>query len=213
MSEMFDDLRAAQMEMPQFQKNAQNPHFKHNYTTLDDLLPAVLPILNKHNFVLLQQPTFHEGQPALRYRLLHKSGEEVTDVMPLLAIKDDPQAQGSAITYARRYSLVTLLGLSAEADDDGNSSRPAPRKAPAKTAPKQSPNGATLASEAQVRKMYAVHKELTPDAQMALEGWLKRVQPSSIVEGEPPHFGRIQSVMADRVIEQMEKAPKQPVSA
>ena len=58
------------------------------------------------------------------------------------------------------------------------------------------------------------HKELTGDAQMALEGWLKRVQPQSIVEGEPPHFGRIQAVMADRVIEQMEKAPKrEPVKA
>jgi hypothetical protein len=51
------------------------------------------------------------------------TGESVEDVMPLMLVKEDPQAQGSAITYARRYSLLTLLSLTADEDDDGEAAR------------------------------------------------------------------------------------------
>ena len=129
-STLFADLLAAQMEMPALQKSAINPHFRNRYVPLEELLQTVVPILNKHNFVLLQSPTIHDdGQPALEYRLLHVSGESVMNTMPLMSAKDDPQAQGSAITYARRYSLMSLLGLTADADDDAEATRAAPRAA------------------------------------------------------------------------------------
>lgn len=200
MSEMFADLLAAQKEMPALQKSAINPHFKNKFVPLDELLSTVIPILNAHNFVLMQAPAIWNDAPALTYRLIHSSGEVVGDTMLLMCGKDDPQGQGSAITYARRYSLMSMLGLTADADDDGN--KPAPK---AKPAAKKEPKAA---DEHQVKVMFAIHKTLTDDAQMALEGWLKRVQPNSIIEGEPPHFGRIAAEMANRVIEQMEKAPK-----
>ena len=125
---LFPDLLAAQGEMPALQKSAINPHFKNRYVPLEELIPAILPILNKHNFILLQQPTTIDGQAALRYRLVHSSGEEVADTM-LLMSKDDPQGQGSAITYARRYSLMSLLGLTADVDDDAETTRKAERPA------------------------------------------------------------------------------------
>lgn len=124
---MFADLLAAQKEMPALQKSAINPHFKNRFVPLDELIQTVLPILNKHNFVLLQQPALHEGQPCLQYQLLHASGESVGCMMPLLCDKNDPQSQGSAITYARRYSLMSLLGLTADVDDDAEITRTAPR--------------------------------------------------------------------------------------
>ena len=123
-STMFADLLAAQKEMPALQKSAINPHFKNRYVPLEELLQTVVPILNKHNFVLLQMPDIGgSGQPCLSYELRHASGERLGSTMPLLCAKDAPQAQGSAITYARRYSLMALLGLSADVDDDAEKTR------------------------------------------------------------------------------------------
>lgn len=129
---MHTDLLAAQREMPVLQKSAINPHFGNRFVPLDELIPAVLPILNKHNLVLLQQPTVQDGKPALRTVLMHSSGEVLESTMLLQATKDDPQQQGSAITYARRYSLLSWLGLVADVDDDAethrtNGQQPAPR--------------------------------------------------------------------------------------
>src|SRR3990167_3674296 len=68
-STMFADLLAAQKEMPALQKSAINPHFKNRYVPLEELLQTVVPILNKHNFVLLQMPCQSGGDmtPALEY--------------------------------------------------------------------------------------------------------------------------------------------------
>ena len=120
---MFADLLAAQKEMPALQKSGINPHFKNRYVPLEELLQTVLPILNAHGFILTQTPCISDGQPALKTELLHPSGGIVTGTMLLLCAKDDPQGQGSAITYARRYSLMSLMGLTADVDDDAEKTR------------------------------------------------------------------------------------------
>lgn len=142
-STMFADLLAAQKEMPNLQKSAINPHFGNKFVPLEELLQTVLPILNAHNFVLLQMPGYAAGGTAtLQYELLHASGEKIQGEMLLLCAKDDPQGQGSAITYARRYSLMSLLGLTADIDDDAETTRkngqqPAQRPAGAVSRPTQ----------------------------------------------------------------------------
>lgn len=131
-SAMFADLLAAQKEMPDLQRSAINPHFQNRYVPLEELIEKVVPVLNKHNFVLMQMPGIgSEGIPVLHYLLRHASGEIIEGIMLLMAAKDDPQGQGSAITYARRYSLMAMLGLCADADDDANRAQnpPKPRQA------------------------------------------------------------------------------------
>lgn len=120
---MFLDLLAAQRAMPAIQKSAINPHFKNKYVPLEELIQVIVPVLNEHNFILTQFPTTLDGQPALETQLRHVSGEVIPSTMLLLCAKDDPQGQGSAITYARRYSLMSLLGLAADLDDDGDKAR------------------------------------------------------------------------------------------
>lgn len=73
----------------------------------------------------MQEPcALDNGQPALRTRLIHsETGEFIESTMPLILAKNDPQGQGSAITYARRYALAAIFGVTGEKDDDGNSSR------------------------------------------------------------------------------------------
>jgi hypothetical protein len=118
-------LVAAQAEMPALQRDKINPAFRSQYLSLEGLLEGVLPILNKHGLAVAQFPTFvpHEGElvPALRTVLIHgATGATLEDTMLLMLAKRDPQGQGSGITYAKRYALCALLGISADADDDGN---------------------------------------------------------------------------------------------
>lgn len=118
---LLEALLAVQSETPALQKSKINPAFKSKYVSLDTLMETVMPILNAHGLVWLTLPCRDEAGPALTYRLVHAtSGEAVEGTMPLMLAKTDPQGQGSAITYSRRYSLMAVLGLVADEDDDGN---------------------------------------------------------------------------------------------
>lgn len=118
-------------------KDARNPHFKNRYLTLEKLLDTMLPILNEKGILVLQMPaTVDNGQPALTTMLVDtETGDTFDGTMPLILQKNDPQGVGSAITYARRYMLMSALGLVADEDDDGESARvsdpEAPQEAPA----------------------------------------------------------------------------------
>jgi len=126
----YKSLLAAQKAMPDLQKNAINPHFGSSYISLDSLMEQVLPVLNEHGFVLLQSPVaLPENEPGLMTTLLHvETGEGFGGTMPLMVDKANPQGQGSAITYARRYALMSLLGLVADVDDDANSASTTTKK-------------------------------------------------------------------------------------
>ncbi len=98
-----------------------NPAFKSKYVKLDKLLNEALPILNAQGLVWTTFPTTLDGEPALHYSLVHAAtGEAMNGTMPLLLDKQNSQGFGSAITYARRQSLMAVLGLAAGEDDDGN---------------------------------------------------------------------------------------------
>jgi hypothetical protein len=113
-------LVAAQKAMPAVKKDATNPHYRSRFTSLDHLIATTKPVLAEHGLVVLQFPAFSEtGQPALRTTLLHESGESLSEVMPLFLPKQDPQGQGSALSYAKRYAWASVLGISSEEDDDG----------------------------------------------------------------------------------------------
>ncbi len=97
-----------------------NPAFKSKYVKLDKLLNEALPILNAHDLVWSTFPTTMDGEPALHYQLTHAAtGQNMQATMPLLLDKQNSQGFGSAITYARRQSLMAVLGLAAGEDDDG----------------------------------------------------------------------------------------------
>lgn len=127
---LYPALLAAQGEIGTLPKDAINPAFRSKYTPLDTIVEHVGPILNKHGLVWMAMPSFAQdtGAPTLRYRITHAAtGESYGSEMPLLLVKTDPQGQGSAITYARRYALTSVLNLVADADDDGEATRAAAR--------------------------------------------------------------------------------------
>jgi ERF superfamily protein len=123
MSALAQALLEFQKNAPDLHRDATNPHFQSKFLSLEGLMAKVIPAANAAGLVISQSPTTVDTFPALRTRIIHaESGEEIEDVMLLMPGKQDPQGQGSAITYARRYSLMAALGLVADEDDDGNGS-------------------------------------------------------------------------------------------
>lgn len=91
--------------------------YEYNYADLADVLAAVRPILSAEGLAILQPIVWH-SEPLLITLLVHASGEWIESVYRL-GEYDKPQEMGSAITYARRYALTSMLGIAAEDDDDG----------------------------------------------------------------------------------------------
>lgn len=118
-------------------KDATNPAFKSKYADLGAVWEAVKPALQANGFVVVQSPNFDGDIMWLETTLLHVSGERMTGRYPLRPTKPDPQGFGSAITYARRYSLSAMLGVVADEDDDGNAASMPAAKAPTAPAPAQ----------------------------------------------------------------------------
>jgi len=127
-------LVKAQKEFAPALKTNSNPFFKSKYADLSVCIEAVIDALHNNGIALIQRNHDCESGVKIETILLHESGEEISGgVLHVPAIKVDPQAYGSALTYARRYSLMATCGIAAE-DDDGNSaSRPVTKLAPVET--------------------------------------------------------------------------------
>ena len=101
-------------------KSASNPHFKSKYADLAACVEAVIDALNSNGIALLQKQHPCDGGVSVETVLVHESGEVLSGgVLTVPASKQDPQGYGSALTYARRYSLMATCGIAPE-DDDGN---------------------------------------------------------------------------------------------
>lgn len=123
-------LSKAQAEMRGAIKDSTNPHFKNSYADLSSVWDAVREPLTKNGLSVIQTPTLNEYGTVLVTILAHESGESVSSSIPL-TVKDGAnymQALGSAISYARRYSLAAITGC-VQVDDDGEAAvAPVPSK-------------------------------------------------------------------------------------
>ena len=118
-------LVQAQAEMPKAKKEADNPFFKSKYASLDKVLPLAIEVLSKHGLAITQHiVALDGGDSGLETMLLHESGEYLSSTMKLYIEKVNSQGQGSAVTYARRYAVQSIIGMVADTDDDGNESSP-----------------------------------------------------------------------------------------
>jgi len=112
---IFNKLFKLQQEIGAVSKDASNPFYKSKYFDINSLIKQLNPLLAKHKLLLIQ--------PIMDNMVLSRiicidNGGSVDSSLTLPEI-NDPQKLGSAITYYRRYTLASLLGLQAE-DDDGN---------------------------------------------------------------------------------------------
>lgn len=102
-------------------KSSTNPHFKSRYADLAACVEAVIDALNTNGIALMQRVTPADDGVTVETVFIHESGETIScGQLHVPAAKHDPQGYGSALTYARRYSLMAACGIAPE-DDDGNS--------------------------------------------------------------------------------------------
>ncbi len=123
---IYKKLFEAKKEIGKISKDSKNPFFKSKYFDVNSLLEHVEPILQKNGLLILQPITNNK----VTTEIIDVDGQdgEVCIVSSEIQLPNitDPQKLGSAITYYRRYTLQSLLGLQAD-DDDGNlASKPAP---------------------------------------------------------------------------------------
>ena len=124
-------------------RDKTNPYLKSRYADLSGVWEVCRALLQENRLAVVQVSGIDAGGTYLETLLAHESGEWISGRYPLKPVKpDDPQALGSALTYARRYSLAAVLGIVTE-DDDAESAmarRPALNPKPAsKLAPSKAP--------------------------------------------------------------------------
>jgi hypothetical protein len=120
LAELAKALIAVQAEVPAIPKESDNPFFKSKYADFADVKAVADPIVTKHGLAVTQWPSHNDRGDTLVTMLLHASGQWMKGEMQLHLAKTDAQAQGSALTYAKRYAYMASLGLVADLDDDGN---------------------------------------------------------------------------------------------
>lgn len=130
---LYAAIHRAQAKFETVRKNGENPHFKSKYATLDEVWETVRAAVNEAGLIVFCTiETTAEGKKELTTHVAEiGSGEEICCSFPIVSQATTPQAVGSAMTYARRYTLTALLEIVTGdgADDDGAAA--APDKSPA----------------------------------------------------------------------------------
>jgi hypothetical protein len=127
MGEIHKALSKAQSKMKGAVKDSTNPHFRSRYADLESVIDALKAPFAECGLSYFQSVS-EDGQRLIT-TIAHESGEAISGSVPLIIGKQDMQGVGSAITYARRYGLAALAGVS-QTDDDGNAACEPPKPSP-----------------------------------------------------------------------------------
>jgi len=119
-NELASALCNAQGQMGGAVKDSSNPFFKSSYADLTSVIKAIKQPFSDNSLSYTQFPVSNDHGVGVSTRLMHISGQWLEMEYTLPTVKKDPQASGSAITYARRYALQSIAGIPT-ADDDAES--------------------------------------------------------------------------------------------
>lgn len=160
---------AAQGELGTAKKTADNPFFKSKYADLAAVVETARPVLTRHGLGVVQSADCDGELAVVETLLVHTSGEWFKSRTVLKPTKADPQGMGSAVTYARRYAFMAIIGMAAE-DDDGNAASQhvnGQGQAPAVSRPRNRTNEVQM--EAKRKAYFAQAAKLGVDGETAKE--------------------------------------------
>lgn len=134
LTEFSKAFAKTQQEMKQPLKDANNPFFKSKYVPLENVVEAITESASKNGLSFTQFPSSGEdGNVTVGTLVMHSSGEWIEyDPIKMKPVKNDPQSIGSAITYAKRYALSAIFGITSDQDDDGNEATQTKKQQPKK---------------------------------------------------------------------------------
>ncbi len=130
-NELMGALSKAQAKIHPASKDKSNPFFKSKYADLASVWDACRDALSDNGLAVVQTINQNDKGMSLITTLGHSSGQWIKSEMPIITAKNDPQSLGSIITYYRRYSLSSIVGVSPE-DDDGEKAQQQFRKSDVK---------------------------------------------------------------------------------
>jgi len=126
-NELATALAKAQGAMKNATMNRVNPHFKSRYADLSSVLDAIRAPLSANGLSIVQTIEIGTAAMLLKTTMMHSSGQFITTEYPLPLV-GRPHEIGSALTYARRYSIAAIACNSSDEDDDGNVAQDASNK-------------------------------------------------------------------------------------
>lgn len=171
-------LVKAQREFGPALKTSTNPHFRSKYADLSACVEAVIDALNNNGIYLMQLTEEHEGGVKVSTTFIHESGEQLSaGSLFLPASKHDAQGFGSALSYARRYSLMAACSLTTSEDDDGNL---ASKTAPPQAAPKATPKPPAAVPKQMSGKDSQWQLKVSAQPDTTFEDWLAVVVDATI---------------------------------
>lgn len=182
---LAEALSKAQGRMKGAAKDSSNPFFKSRYADLASVWDACRDALADEGLSVMQPARAEGAKVTVTTLLAHASGEWLSEDLTITAKEDTPQAVGSAITYARRYGLSSMVGIAPE-DDDGEAAHgrvTAPPQSVARPAPTDASAAAAKARASRAAKIWErVHAAgISADA---FQGWVKEAL------GEPKPSGK-----------------------
>ena len=181
-SEIVSALAKAQSKMKPAVFNRVNPHFKTRYADFTSCMEACRGPLSENGIAIVQSCQTIDGKLNLVTLLAHTSGQWMTSEFPLISAKLDSQGIGSAMTYAKRYSLCGMVGIVAdeEGDDDGEAAvgRPLAQAAKPpvnefKTDKAPAPANFNRVSPQQLATLKGLEGKLDNECKAKINTWLK----------------------------------------
>lgn len=131
MSESITNLATALAKAQSLIKPAiydsNNPHFRSRYASLTSVMEACRDALSANQIAVIQDAEVNDKTVTVTTMLLHASGEFISSSLSMPFAQATPQAIGSSLTYAKRYSLSSLVGITSDEDDDGEAGSNAPK--------------------------------------------------------------------------------------
>lgn len=179
MKAIYSALVKAQKGFGPALKSSTNPHFRSKYADLSACIEAVIDSLNENGIMLMQVTHEAENGVMIETLFLHESGEQMSAgklFMP--ATKFDAQGFGSALSYARRYSLLAACGIAPE-DDDANQAVKSTQATQVKATPKPTPAPPATVKEniqapttppVQTQPVHSAEDKTTPSAPPKMQG-------------------------------------------
>lgn len=180
-NEIATALAKAQGEMKPAIFNRVNPHYKSRYADFTSCMDACRLPLSKNGLAVAQLPTFStDGRFILSTLLLHSSGQWMACEFPMNTKTDNIQSIGSAMSYAKRYSLCGMLGIVADEDiDDDGESACISSKDEVKSNPPATPLAKKLAPQ-QVEILKNLEKKLDKVCLAKIDTWLNSAYKTTI---------------------------------
>lgn len=196
--ELAGALAKAQAELPAATFDAENPFLKNRYASLGAIIETSRPVLAKHGLAVSQLTITEGDQVGVTTVLMHASGEWLESTATLATGeergKSSAQVAGSVITYLRRYSLASVLGMYADEDTDGHAPKPA---APV-VKPAAKSNGGQVSDEVYGVDREETKKELVYTSPLAKifkhtypSEWVKKLMANPQYLADQPHIDNL----------------------